>query len=212
MGEKARQTRQSGSIAACRSGPPEQNVFRFLLFRYHNAFIIHIFSGYSGQLPAKQGKDSMTTPFDAFIDWFGKLPLKYRQDLASEVASLLPGIEVNPYHRKFLDDFSGQLDRIRKKGHREEYGLLLCIRAVIDRIVESKNRENEGWEKEKEALDELAKITGSCSIAVQASEKAMQYSEWKAIGEKWNELVDQSLTQDAIERWHHSVSPAAHIV
>ena len=154
----------------------------------------------------------MTTPFDDFADWFGNLPLKYKQDLASEVARLLPGIDVNPYHRKFLDDFLLQLNNIRKKGANEEYGLLLCLKTVIDAIVVAKNRENEGWEKEKEELDELVKMTGSCSIAVQASEKAMEYSEWKAIGEKWNGLVSESLTQSAIEQWHRSVSPASHIV
>lgn len=154
----------------------------------------------------------MTTPFDAFIDWFGDLPQKYRQDLASEIARLLPGIEVNPYHRKFLDDFFMQLGNIRKKGSREEYGLLLCLRTVIDKTVELKNRENEGWEKEKEALDELAKITGSCSIATHASEKAMAYSEWKAIGEKWNELASDSLTQNAIDQWRRSVSSSSPIV
>ena len=43
----------------------------------------------------------MTTPYDSFNEWFTRLPLKYRQDLASEIAALLPGMEVNPYHRKF---------------------------------------------------------------------------------------------------------------
>ena len=39
----------------------------------------------------------MTTPFDNLIEWFGQLPSKYRQDLASEIAMLMPGIDVNPY-------------------------------------------------------------------------------------------------------------------
>ena len=91
----------------------------------------------------------MTTPYDSFNEWFTRLPLKYRQDLASEIAALLPGMEVNPYHRKFLDDFSAQLDGIRKKGHREEYGLILCLKTLIDHIVNEKNQANSGWEKEK---------------------------------------------------------------
>lgn len=154
----------------------------------------------------------MTTPFDNLVDWFSQLSPKYRQDMVSEIAIFLPGIEVNPYHRKFLDDFLEQIDTIRKKGNREEYGLFLCLKTLIDHIVVSKNRENAGWEKEKKELDDLAKMTGSCSIATHASEKAMQYSQWKAIGEAWQELTARSLTQEAINQWQQSVSPSSHIL
>ena len=154
----------------------------------------------------------MTTPYDSFIEWFGRLPLKYRQDLASEIASLLPGMDVNPYHRKFLDDFSAQLDTIRKKGFREEYGLILCLKTLTDHIVTEKNKDNSGWEKEKAELDEMVKMTGSCSMATHASELAMQYSQWKAIGEMWQELANGPLTPQAIENWRQSTSPSAHIL
>ena len=147
----------------------------------------------------------MATPFDNLIEWFAQLPLKYRQDLASEIVMLLPGIDVNPYHRKFLDDFMAQLDTIRKKGSREEYGLFICLKTLIDDIILFKNRENANWEEEKSELDELVKMTGSCSFATHASEKAMQYREWKTIGEKWNELVGQTLTQNRIDQWQRSV-------
>ncbi len=154
----------------------------------------------------------MTTPYDSFTEWFGRLPLKYRQDLASEIASLLPGMDVNPYHRKFLDDFSAQLEAIRKKGLREEYGLILCLKTLTEHIVTEKNRDNSGWEKEKAELDEMVKMTGSCSMATHASELAMQYSQWKAIGDMWQELAGTALTQQAIENWRQSVSPSAHIL
>ena len=154
----------------------------------------------------------MTTPYDSFNEWFTRLPLKYRQDLASEIAALLPGMEVNPYHRKFLDDFSAQLDGIRKKGHREEYGLILCLKTLIDHIINEKNQANSGWEKEKAELDEMARMTGSCSMATHASELAMQHSQWKTIGEMWQALASHTLTPQAIENWRRSVSPSAHIL
>lgn len=154
----------------------------------------------------------MTTPFDNLIDWFKALSPKYRQDLISEIVIFLPGIEVNPYHRKYFENFLTEIDTIRKKGIREEYGLFLCLKTLIDHIVVSKNRENAGWEKEKKELDELAQMTGSCSIATHASEKSMQYSQWKAIGEAWQELRARFLGEHAIEQWQHSVSPSSHIV
>ncbi len=149
----------------------------------------------------------MTTPLRHLLEWFKQLPLKYQQDLASEVAVLLPGITVNPYHRTFLDDFLKQLDVIKKKGVKEEYGLFVCLKAVIDNIVTLKNKENANWEKEKNELDDLVKMTGSCSFATHASEKAMQYDEWKAIDEKWTTLVTQYLTFDRIDRWQASLVP-----
>ena len=134
----------------------------------------------------------MTTPFDNLIEWFGQLPSKYRQDLASEIAMLMPGIDVNPYHRKFLDDFMEQLDVFRRKGVHKEYGLLLCLKILIDDIITVKNRENANWEKEKNELEE-------------------QYSEWKAIAEQWNGLTCQLLTPDSIDLWRQSVSPSGHM-
>ena len=106
----------------------------------------------------------MTTPFENLIEWFGQLPSKYRQDLASEIAMLMPGIDVYPDHRKFLDDFMEQLDVFRRKGVHKEYGLLLCLKILIDDIITVKNRENANWEKEKNELEELVNMTGSCSI------------------------------------------------
>lgn len=153
----------------------------------------------------------MTTPFDNLIEWFGQLPSKYRQDLASEIAMLMPGIDVNPYHRKFLDDFMEQLDVFRRKGVHKEYGLLLCLKVLIDDIITVKNRENANLEKEKNELEELVNMTGSCSFATAASEKAMQYSEWKAIAEQWNGLTRQLLTPDSIDLWRQSVSPSGHM-
>lgn len=124
---------------------------------------------------------------------------------------LMPGIDVNPYHRKFLDDFMEQLDVFRRKGVHKEYGLLLCLKILIDDIITVKNRENANWEKEKNELEELVNMTGSCSFATAASEKAMQYSEWKAIAEQWNGLTRQLLTPDSIDLWRQSVSPSGHM-
>lgn len=141
----------------------------------------------------------MTTPFDHFIEWLGQLPMKYKQDLVSEISVRMPGVDVNPYHRQFLDHFMERLATIRKQGFDQEYELFISLKGVIDNIVQAKNQENANWEKEKNELDDLVKMTGSCSFATAASEKAMQYHEWKDIGEKWNELVSRLLTQDRID-------------
>ena len=104
-----------------------------------------------------------------------------------------------------------QLDVFRRKGVHKEYGLLLCLKVLIDDIITVKNRENANWEKEKNELEELVNMTGSCSFATAASEKAMQYSEWKAIAEQWNGLTRQLLTPDSIDLWRQSVSPSGHM-
>ena len=148
----------------------------------------------------------MTTPLAHFVDWFNRLPLKYRQDLAFEMGTLLPGIDVNPYDRKFLENFIHQLDDLKKPGVAKEYGLLLCIKTVIDAIVTTKKLEGEAGLREKAMLDDMAQLTGSCAIALQASTQAMQAAQWTALAEKWQTLATQTLSQENIEQWYRSVA------
>ena len=148
----------------------------------------------------------MTTPLEQFFDWFDHLPVKYRQDLAFEVGTLLPGVDVNPYDRKFLENFINQLDNLKKPGVAKEYGLLLCIKTVIDAVVTAKKHEGESWLREKKMLDDMAQRTGSCAIALQASVQATQATQWTALAEKWQTLASQTLSPENLEQWYRSVS------
>ena len=97
------------------------------------------------------------------------------------------------------------------------YALCSCI-AYMNRSVDSLSAINKDYsgsyfvQLSHLTLDEMVKMTGSCSMATHASELAMQYSQWKAIGDMWQELAGTALTQQAIENWRQSVSPSAHIL
>ena len=136
------------------------------------------------------------TPYESFIDWFSDLPLKYRQDLVSEIGAYLPGVEVNPFHREFLPRFFAQLDAIKKKGMQAELGLVICLKALMKQLVRIhvSASESDDWKKEKAALDEMAKLTGSCSLAEHASAKALHVSEWQAIASAWEKLESDGMS------------------
>ena len=140
------------------------------------------------------------TPYENFVDWFSDLSLKYRQDLVSEIGTYLPGIEVNPFHREFLPRFFAQLDAIRKKGMQAELGLVICLKALVNQLVKihTSASESDDWKKEKAALDEMAKLTGSCSLAEHASAKALHVSEWQAIATAWKQLESEGMSDATI--------------
>lgn len=142
------------------------------------------------------------SPLESFIDWFSDLPLKYRQDLVEEIGSYLPGIEVNSYHRKFLEQFFAQLTAISKKGVKAEFGLVLCIKALVDQIVAMHLalNESEEWKKERAELEEMAKLTGSCSLAEHASEKALHVTQWQLISDAWQQLCNEKLSDQILSQ------------
>lgn len=141
------------------------------------------------------------TPLESFIDWFADLPLKYRQDLVREIGSYLPGVDVNPFHRKFLDQFFDQLRTIGAKDVKAELGLVVCIKALVNQIVQMHLalNESEEWNKERAELEEMAKLTGSCSLAEHASEKALHITQWQRISTAWQQLYDRQLSEQTIK-------------
>ena len=145
------------------------------------------------------------TPYESFIDWFADLPLKYRQDLVSEIGTYLPGVEVNPFHREFLPRFFAQLDAIKNKGVQAELGLVICLKALIQHLVKLHNAasESDAWQKEKAALDEMAKLTGSCSLAEHASAKSLHVVEWQAIAAAWKKLESDGMSDADIASSYH---------
>ncbi len=136
------------------------------------------------------------TPYERFIDWFADLPLKYRQDLVSEIGAYLPGVEVNPFHREFLPRSFAQLDAFKNKGIQAELGLVICLKALVQHLTKLHNAasESEAWQKEKAALDEMAKLTGSCSLAEHASAKSLHVAEWQAIAAAWKKLESDGMS------------------
>lgn len=142
------------------------------------------------------------TPLESFIDWFADLPLKYRQDLVSEIGTYLPGVDVNPFHRKFLDQFFDQLRAIGTKGVKAEFGLLVCIKSLVNQIVRMHLalNESEEWKKERAELEEMAKLTGSCSLAEHASAKALHVTQWQMIADAWQQLCEEKLSDQTIDK------------
>ncbi len=140
------------------------------------------------------------TPYDAFVVWFKELPLKYQQDLVSEFSSYLPGIDVNAFHREFLNRFVTQLETIRKRGMAAELGLVVCLSALMDQFIKIHllASESAAWKKEQAALSEMAKLTGSCSLAEHASAKLLHTQEWQAIASAWEQLKSQWMTDDCM--------------
>ncbi len=135
-------------------------------------------------------------PYENFLNWFADLPLKYQQDLVSEIGAYLPGIEVNPFHREFLSNFFAQLDGIKKKSLQAELGLVICLKALIRQLIRIhvSASTSEDWQKEKSALDEMAKLTGSCSLAEHASAKVLHIVEWQAIASAWETLESNGMS------------------
>ena len=127
----------------------------------------------------------MIPSLDTLLNWLSGLPLKYRQDLSTEITQLMPGLDINPYHRQFSDHFTAALTQMRQSGPCREEGLSVCLYALIDHIIATKNRQYANWEQEKKELDQFADMTGSCSVATDAANKAMQYRQWQDIAREW---------------------------
>lgn len=142
----------------------------------------------------------MKTPLENIVEWFNALPVTYRQAVALEVAAMMPGMEpnfCNPfYHKEFIARISEpQPDRMK------EAGLVVSLKALIEDIITTRTKENEGWEKMEAELKEMAELTGSCSLAEQAFQKQSQYKQWTAIRESWKTMAAQSLSYQALCHW-----------
>lgn len=142
----------------------------------------------------------MKTPLENIVEWFGALPVSYRQAVALEVAIMMPGMEPNIsnpfYHRKFIAGISEpQADRMK------EAGLVISLKALIEDIIATRTKENENWEHMEKELKEAAELTGSCSLAEHAYQKQIQYKQWTAIRESWEAMATQALSQQALSNW-----------
>ena len=142
----------------------------------------------------------MKTPLENIAEWFNTLPVTYRQAVAVEVATLMPGMEPNIsnpfYHRQFIARISEpQSDKMK------EAGLVISLKALIGNIIATRTRENEDWEKAEKELKEAAELTGSCSLAEHAYQKQIQYRQWTAIRESWQAMASQALSDEALRQW-----------
>lgn len=138
----------------------------------------------------------MKSSLENIIDWFNALPVTYRQAVAVEVAAMMPGMTPNIsnpfYHRQFIAAIAEpQPDKSKEAGY------LVCLKALIENIIATRTKENEGWETMQKELKEMAEITGSCSYAEDAYSKQIQYKQWAAIRESWEVMVAQSLAGEA---------------
>ena len=149
----------------------------------------------------------MNTPLENIVEWFNALPVSYRQAVAVEVASMMPGMEPNIsnpfYHKQFIAKISEpQPDRMK------EEGLVVSLKALIEDIITVRTKENENWEQMEKELKEAAELTGSCSLAEHAYQKQIQYKQWTAIRESWKAMAAQSLTYQALCLWRKALQTA----
>ena len=84
----------------------------------------------------------MKTPLENIVEWFNALPVSYRQAVAVEVASMMPGMEPNIsnpfYHKQFIAKISEpQPDRMK------EEGLVVSLKALIEDIITVRTNETE---------------------------------------------------------------------
>ena len=58
----------------------------------------------------------MKTPLENIVEWFNALPVSYRQAVAVEVASMMPGMEPNIsnpfYHKQFIAKYGVDLPEV----------------------------------------------------------------------------------------------------
>lgn len=149
----------------------------------------------------------MKSPLENIIDWFGGLPVTYRQAVAVEVAAMMPEMTPNfsnPfYHRQFIEKISQpQADKSK------EIGLVICLKALIEDIITTRTKENEGWETMQRELKASAELTGSCSDAEAAYSREIQHKQWTAIRETWKTMAAQSLTYQALCLWRKALQKA----
>ncbi len=133
----------------------------------------------------------MKTPLENIVEWFNALPVTYRQAVAVEVATMMPGMQPNIsnpfYYKQFIAKISEpQSDEMK------EAELVISLKALIEDIITTRTKENEEWEKQEKELKEAAELTGSCSLAEHAYHKQIQYRQWKAIRESWQAMVSQA--------------------
>ena len=149
----------------------------------------------------------MKTPLENIVEWFNALPAPYRQAVALEVAAMMPGMEPNIgnpfYHKEFIARISEPCSDKMK-----EAGLVVVLKALIEDIITTRTKENEGWEKEEKELKEMAELTGSCSLAEHAYQRQIQHKQWTAIRESWKTMAAQSLTYQALCLWRKTLQAA----
>ncbi len=146
----------------------------------------------------------MKTPLENIAEWFNALPVTYRQAVAVEVATLMPGMEPNIsnpfYHRQFIARISEpQSDKMK------EAGLVISLKALIGNIIATRTRENEDLEKAEKDMQEAAELTGSWSLAEHAYQKQIQYRQWTAIRESWQAMASQALSDEALRQWRKTL-------
>lgn len=145
----------------------------------------------------------MKSPLENIIDWFGALPVTYRQAVALEVAAMMPDMKSkfsNPFfHKEFMAKISQpQADKSK------EIGLVICLKALIEDIISIHTKECEDWDTMQKELKEMAQLTGSCSIAEEAFHKESQHKQWTVIRETWEAMAGESLTSQAFSLWRHA--------
>lgn len=148
----------------------------------------------------------MKTPLENIVEWFNALPVSYRQAVAVEVASMMPGMEPNisnPFYHKRSSPKS-----VNPARQDERRGACRFPESPVEDIITVRTKENENWEQMEKELKEAAELTGSCPLPEHAYQKQIQYKQWTAIRESWKAMAAQSLTYQALCLWRKALQTA----
>ena len=148
-------------------------------------------------------------PIEAINDWFVKLPVDHRQDIAFFVLSLLPGHSRNgrlgaeDLVKEFLSWLQIDID---SKLHTT--GKALIIRAFVNHTLHRKRATNEDWNETEELFDffkQKAEEEGKEPIIEEIEHNQqripLRKKQWQKTLRAWEILCKGPLSDVSLEEW-----------
>jgi hypothetical protein len=151
----------------------------------------------------------VTSPINAFLEWWRSLPVPHRQEIATYVVEFNPGYEgVDAFELDTLiDEFEKKL-----KGYSENkflgVGVALSLRTTIEFFLIRKRGSRKGWQNSRHYLDGAKQhfATEGKDWMVESINRCLQEfpfkeEQWIATNIKWKQLIDAQLSDEYIDKW-----------
>ncbi|WP_343742904.1 hypothetical protein [Herbaspirillum huttiense] len=147
----------------------------------------------------------MSSPFEQILYWFNGLAPSQRLDVAALVGSMMPGMTIDLSSPSIEDSFRSQLDEL-KKGTMAEYGLVICLRALVEYAVVNKRRQKAGWRKNKELLEALGQQHDNDKFKDAAAQMELRGAQWVGSCKKWDDMAARYLTDENLSNFYMRLS------
>jgi len=146
---------------------------------------------------------SMNSPTQHYLNWFRRLAVDQRTDVAALVGVNMPGsaLSFELSCEQLVTDFVSWIESVVADTAFRNVGMTVSLIAVTEFWIIRRRDNLQGWLQVASELNHLSKKTGKDVFAQQAARKDFEGRQWVAACEKWKALRSTNLSDLAIEAW-----------